>query len=171
MTAPIRIRPAQRPSRNDAGNRSRRDGTTEPVFLDRTGRRRRLVTVLSAAAALLLTLIVLALLVGLTGMGGGSMPGWPAANGRPGRVQPTPQHTELAPSAAVRATATYRRSANTTPRTMDIGQPSSAVPTTTQPPTASASPTPTATMSATPTTKAHGRKPSHSPNPRSSRGP
>jgi hypothetical protein len=166
MTASTRIRPAQCPTSDAARGRLRTRSTAEPVFLDRTGRRRRLVAALSAAAALLLAVVVLALLAGLTGMGAHSIPGWPAANGQPQRLQATPRRAEPAPSPAITSTATYRHSSHTTVPARQTGQPSSAARSTATP-SAAAPATPTA--SATPTGKAHGRNPSHTPNPHASK--
>jgi hypothetical protein len=177
MTAPTRIRPARHAARDDTGRRSRRrtgpTGTTrrptvsEPVFLDRTGRRRRLVAAAGASAILLLTLMVLALLAGFTGVAPKTMPGWPAADGHPRPARPAPERIEPAPSAASLATATSRPSAPVTPPA-NTDQPSGNVPTTTGPATTLPS---TPTASPTRPGNGHGRNPSHTPNPHASKSP
>jgi hypothetical protein len=60
------------------------DHDTDPVFLDRTGRRHRLVALLTSGGGLALVLTTLALIAGFTGAGPTAVPGWPAA---------TPAHT------------------------------------------------------------------------------
>src|SRR5690349_814358 len=122
MTASTRIRLAGHHSHGDSGHGRK---AAEPVFLDRTGRRRRLVAAVSAAATLLLVLIVVALFAGLTGVGPDSMPGWPASDRQPQRVQPTPRQPEPAPSAATESPATSRSPASRAPRATHAGRPSS----------------------------------------------
>jgi hypothetical protein len=160
MTASTRIRPARQVSNGDQGRRRR---ATEPVFLDRTGRRRRIVVAAAAAATVLLSLIMLALLAGFTGAGPGVMPGWPAADGHAQPARPSPDRTEPSPSAAIKARAPVRSSAPT-----PTALPTSAAPTVTAPPT-TASAVPTA--SATTRGNGRGRNPSHTPNPHSSKKP
>ncbi|WP_203920442.1 hypothetical protein [Rugosimonospora africana] len=61
----------------------------DPVFVDGTGRRRRLLVVAGSVGGLVLVLAVLALLAGFTGVGPGSAPGWPGA-GQVQRAVPKP---------------------------------------------------------------------------------
>lgn len=49
------------------------------MFVDRTGRRRRLAAVAASAAGLALVLAALAMFVGFTGVGAGHLPGLPGA--------------------------------------------------------------------------------------------
>jgi hypothetical protein len=163
MTAPTRVRPSRPVARRATGGRHRT--AADPVFLDRTGRRRRIVAAASAAATVLLTLILLALLAGLTGVGPGAMPGWPAANGqaRPVRTEPVP--TEPSASAAAKA-ATTRPSPALAPLSGGPSSARSAVPTGNTPAT-SAVPTISASLPG----NGHGRNPSHTPKPHSTRKP
>ncbi len=52
-------------------------GGVDPVFLDPTGKRRRLFVAAGSAGGLLLLVAVVALIAGFTGSGPGSVPGWP----------------------------------------------------------------------------------------------
>jgi hypothetical protein len=77
----------------------------KPVFVDRTGQRRRLVRVAGAAAGLALALATLLLVAGFTGAGPGHLPLLPQPAGgapagprspaptRPGGVAPSPRPT------------------------------------------------------------------------------
>jgi hypothetical protein len=180
MTAPTRIRPARHAAVDDTGRRgggrtisarstgtSPRPGVLEPVFLDRTGRRRRFVAAAGASVILLLTLMVLALLAGFTGGAPRTMPGWPAADGHPRPARPAPERTEPAPSVASLATATSRPSAPVT-RPAKTDQPSGSEPTTMGPATILPA---TPTASPTRPGNGHGRNPSHTPNPHASKSP
>jgi hypothetical protein len=162
MTAPTRIRPARKATHGHI--RRRRYTAAEPVFLDRTGRRRRIVVAAGAAATVLLSTLMLALLAGLTGVGAGVMPGWPAADGHARPARPVPQRTEPS-SSAVSATAAGRPSAPAR-APEPTARPISAAPTAA---TASASAAPTTS----PTTpgNGHGKNASHTPNPHSSKKP
>jgi hypothetical protein len=132
------------------------------VFVDRTGRRRRLIALAGSAGGLMLTLILLALVAGFTGVGPASVPGWPdAAAGAPGaRAKPSPSRT--APSARPRPLTAEPPIAEQTPAGDSSG---SAAPDVT--PTSSATVTPSGSV--TPTPKNNGRRPTHTPNPRSSK--
>lgn len=76
----------------------------DPVFVDRTGRRRRLFAVAGATGGLVLVLAAAALLAGFTGDGPATVPGWPTG-GRPARsttarpAAPGPDTTQARPSA------------------------------------------------------------------------
>lgn len=143
MTAPTRIRPA-----------------TEPVFLDRTGRRRRIVVAAGAAATVLLILLLLALLAGLTGVGD-AVPGWPAADRHTRPAQPGPHRTEPSSPAAVRVTGVTRPAGPVSPApTGRTSSPAAA---------ATVSPAATPTTSATTPGNGHRHNPSHTPNPHSSK--
>src|SRR4051794_8958471 len=72
-----------------------RGRTPRPVFVDRTGRRRRLFAVAGAAGGLLLALASLMLVAGFTGVG-------------PGRVPPLPAPPTPAASKVPRAVVTAR---------------------------------------------------------------
>jgi hypothetical protein len=135
----------------------------EPVFVDRTGRRRRLIALAGSTGGLLLTVAVLALVAGFTGVGPASVPGWPeSAAGKVGEATATPEPA--------------RRTAGPRPRTDDSS--ADAVPTggaTTPGLEATSTPLPLATpTAATPSTspaptKGRGHKPTQTPGPRTSR--
>jgi hypothetical protein len=92
----------------------------DPVFVDRTGRRRRLFAIAGSAGGLVLLLAAVALFAAFTGDGPGPIPGWPAGAGhaRPaasravpgapnasGTAAPGPLPTpQYAPAAAAQAT-------------------------------------------------------------------
>ena len=143
------------------------DGQREddPVFVDRTGRRRRLTAIAGSTGGLLLTLVLLALVAGFTGAGPVPVPGWPqaAADGVRG-TRPKPL-----PSRASPAVGTPPATARSTPaaRTPTSG-PGSAAPVAT--PTSPATGiTPTPSVSVTRTPKKNGRRPTHTPNPHSTK--
>jgi hypothetical protein len=161
MTAPTRIRPARQAT---PGPMRGRDTAAEPVFLDRTGRRRRMVVAAGAAAAVLLSMLMLALLAGLTGVGAGVVPGWPAADGHVHSAQPVPHRTEPSSSAA-RATAAGRPAAPA-PSAPLTARPTSAAPTVPTTATPAARTTSPATRG-----NGHRKNPSHTPNPHSSKKP
>jgi len=130
----------------------------DPVFVDRTGRRRRLIAIAGSTGGLVLTLMLLALVAGFTGVGPASVPGWPDAAAAVDGSQPKPSRT--APSARPSP-----RPAEPAP----VGRPrrpasSAAVPAATPTPSAS-SVTATPSVSVTPTPTNNGRKPSRSPKP------
>jgi hypothetical protein len=138
-----------------------REHGNDPVFVDRTGRRRRLIALAGSAGGLMLTLILLALVAGFTGVGPASVPGWPdAAAGVPGaRAKPSP--SPASPSARSRPLTAEPPIAEQAP----AGDSSrSAVPDVTP-----SSATVTPSGSVTPTPKNNGRRPTHTPNPRSSK--
>jgi hypothetical protein len=124
-------------------------GTREadPVFVDHTGRRRRLVAAAATAGALVLTLAVLALLAGFTSVGPVPVPGFPAA--RTGHAKPTqPTFPQTDPTPA------------TTPASAVTSRPPTAGPSAGAPSVTSA---PTASPTLTP--RGNGRSPSHRPHP------
>src|SRR5690242_17606587 len=84
-----------------------------PVFVDHSGRRRRIVVALGAAAGVVLILAAVVLVLGLTGAGPSRIPGWP--EGAPGRVSPTP-----ATAAQNEPTASHRPT--TAPGSLPPGQ-------------------------------------------------
>ncbi|MGN9909649.1 hypothetical protein ACTMTJ_19060 [Phytohabitans sp. LJ34] len=114
----------------------------KPVFVDRTGQRRRLVRVAGAAAGLLLALASLLLVAGFTGAGPGHLPLLPQPAGGAPTAPRSPAATRPAPAPA-RATV---------PAPADR-------PSTVPPPTATARVTPTPTPSRT----NHRRVPTHTP--------
>jgi hypothetical protein len=63
------------------GGRLRRSHAADPVFVDRTGRRRRIAAVAGGVAGIVLILTTLTMLVGFTGVGGGHLPGLPGIGG------------------------------------------------------------------------------------------
>lgn len=114
----------------------------KPVFVDRTGQRRRLVRVAGAAAGLALALASLLLVAGFTGAGPGHLPLLPQpAGGAPAAPR--------SPAAATPAPAPARA---TTPQPAD--RPSTVAPPAT---TAAVAPTPT------PSRSSHRRVPTHTP--------
>ena len=134
-------------------------GTGDPVFVDRSGRRRRLVTLTGTAGGLLLAAAVLALLAGFTGAGPVALPGWDDATTTsrpaPGAARPStrPAHVPV-PTGRPRAARPA---------------PSAAAPSATAP--SSSAPEPTAT-SVSPTAPGKGRGksqrrvPTHTPSAR-----
>jgi hypothetical protein len=68
----------------------------DPVFVDRTGRRRRIAVVAGGIAGLALVLAALAMFVGFTGVGAGYLPGLPGAGGAPAATGPAPAGQPLA---------------------------------------------------------------------------
>jgi len=86
----------------------------DPVFVDRSGRRRRLIVIAGTAGTLVLLAAIVALLAGFTGAGPVAVPGWPGADaGRPApnaRVTTTRTTPPPAPAPPV-ATASARPSA------------------------------------------------------------
>jgi hypothetical protein len=170
----------------------------EPVFPDRTGRRRRVVATAGAVGALLLTLMLLALLAGFTGAGRGSMPDLPAAAARRSpSVGSGEDRIEPSPSATSQAAVTGRPSLPPSPApgagpAREAGPagtrpgPSAAAPTTSPAPTpttspaatpptspaatATTSPAATPMTSATPTGNVHRRVPTQTPGPHASQG-
>jgi hypothetical protein len=120
-------------------------GAADPVFLDRTGRRRRLFVAAGTAGGLLLATAAVALVAGFTGAGPGSVPGWP--NGAEDRRVDRP-----ASAVPVRTRATGQA---------------------TRPPATTAAKRTTAPTTAAPTASStvnpHRRVPTHTPNPRKSK--
>jgi hypothetical protein len=79
---------------------ARTDQQTRPVFVDRSGRRRRLITMVGAAFGVLLLLGLIGLGVSLMGGDGAQPPGWPGADGVAG-PKPSVAATSVQPSTAV----------------------------------------------------------------------
>jgi len=73
----VSVRPAQFPTSSRAARHA--SGQTDPVFVDRTGRRRRVAATVATVAGLVLVLVALAMFVGFTGVGAGRLPGLPGA--------------------------------------------------------------------------------------------
>jgi hypothetical protein len=63
---------------------------TDPVFVDHTGRRRRVLTIAGCAGGALLTVTTVALLSGFTGVSPASLPGLPFGNAPGAATQPAP---------------------------------------------------------------------------------
>jgi hypothetical protein len=120
----------------------------EPVFVDRTGRRRRLFAAAGAGGALLLALATLVLVAGFTGAGAGSLPALP----QPAASKVRSTEPAAAPPEPTRAPAPSRTPA--TERPADRVGTAPAKPAATSPP-------PTATPS--PTRKNNRRVPTHTP--------
>lgn len=129
----------------------------DPVFLDRTGRRRRLFVAAGSVGGLVLLIAAVALVAGFTGTGPGSVPGWPGGAeelrvGRPDAavsVRPrTTRPPEPAPAAVRRTTAPVA------PVTR-VPAPTSATPGISSVPSRSTNP--------------HRRVPTHTPNPHKSK--
>ncbi|HZN17932.1 MAG TPA: hypothetical protein VFB84_07045 [Micromonosporaceae bacterium] len=66
------------------------------VFVDRSGRRRRLVTLVGAGLGVLLMASLSILVAGLFSSGPVAIPGWPDAGARPGDGAATPLPTDAA---------------------------------------------------------------------------
>lgn len=130
----------------------------EPVFVDRSGRRRRLIVAAGVGGTLALLIAVGALLAGFTGSAPAAVPGWPTSGARHGAAKPGPAtaasattrpvHPPVVTSAPARHTAAPSPSPSPSP---SPAQRSSA--------SASAAPTVTAPV--------HGR--GHSPSARPSK--
>ncbi|NUT18370.1 MAG: hypothetical protein HOV77_04235 [Hamadaea sp.] len=108
------LRPSGPPVREHA------DPSTRPVFVDRSGRRRRLITILGGAFGVLLLLGLIGLGASLIGGGPAQLPGWPghdgAAEPKPSAVvepskAPSPssaETTRTAPTSSVTPAATAK---------------------------------------------------------------
>ena len=120
----------------------------DPVFVDRTGRRRRLFAVTGAAGGVLLAIASLALVAGFTGAGDASLPALPEA---------TAGKTHAVSTATPSATT---RSAGSAPtRTAPEERGSTATPATTTTPQAAATPSPTHTNNRRVPTNRPSKKP------------
>jgi hypothetical protein len=98
-----------------------------PVFVDRTGRRRRLFVVIGMGSSVLLILAAGALLAGFIGIGPGHQPGWPGsgqdrAAATPGMVgqggvspSPTKHDSSASPGTPVPGTSATPGSASPSP--------------------------------------------------------
>jgi hypothetical protein len=128
--------------------------TMDPVFVDRTGRRRRLFVAAGSAGGLVLLVAALALVAGFTGAGPASVPGWPGGTDELRISRPDP--------------AVSVRPRTTAPQPVTTRARRTTAPVTTTPVTA---PTTTAAPTATPTASInpHRRVPTHTPNPRKSK--
>lgn len=124
---------------------------TDPVFVDRTGRRRRLFMATGAAGGVAMALVTLALIAGFTGAGPGYLPTLPESAGD----QQLDSGEAGQPSAAVRPVSPSPRIASpaTGARPTPAPSPTQALP--------AASPTPTP--------NSHRRVPTHTPNNRPSK--
>jgi hypothetical protein len=119
-----------------------------PIFVDRTGRRRRLLVTGGVIGALLLTGAVGAMLLAVTGASGRTLPGLPATTPRP---HVTPASARPQPDPATSATAGTASTAGT-PHTSPTGTPApSLAPSPTADPTGTATPAPGSTHRHTPT--------------------
>lgn len=118
----------------------------DPVFVDRTGRRRRLFAIAGSAGGVVLVFVVLALLAGFTGAGTAAIPGWPAARAERTRPAPTAVPQPMPTAAAsdpdgLLASGNPARS-GTDPAAAGAAAPSPGTVTTTARPALSSSPTP-----------------------------
>jgi hypothetical protein len=86
----------------------------DPVFVDRTGRRRRVLAAAGVIGGLALILAALALVAGLTGAGAAAVPGWPAAD-RPNGHLPRVLSTSVTPASRSPAAPADRPARSTTP--------------------------------------------------------
>jgi hypothetical protein len=139
------------------------------VFVDRTGRRRRLITITGSTGGIVLALVLLALVAGFTGVGPASVPGWPDAVADAGHgVRPKPSTSRAVPAARPRP----RTVTPTLPRPTTGGAPARSTapaPVASTSPAAGATPLPSISATPTATPKNNGRKPSQKPHPHSSK--
>lgn len=79
---------------------------SQPVFVDRSGRRRRMFTALATAGGVVLTVAIVIVTAGFFGMGSGHLPGLPELGKAPkqGPVSPGVGPTGAPSSSAVRTT-------------------------------------------------------------------
>jgi len=127
----------------------------KPVFVDRTGRRRRLFAFAGAAGGLLLALAAMMLVAGFTGVGPGNLPALPAP-----AVSKVPRAVSTAgPSATIRPPRPPRAPATTSP--VDPGTTGSAAPASTTPPVG---------VTPGPTHPNNGRAPTHPPKHKPTKG-
>src|SRR6266699_729721 len=83
--------------------------TTEPVFVDHTGRRRRLLVMAGTAGGAVLLLAALALLAGFTGVGPRYLPSLPVSEGRStGTTPSTPSGSATRPASPLPAPPAVR---------------------------------------------------------------
>ena len=133
-----------------------RDAAGDPIFVDRTGRRRRVVALAGSAGALVLLVAVLTLLAGFTGTGPATPPGWTDAGAdRVREAKPVASRTTPAPAprTPTRTAAAPVATSDTTPSVAPSAGTTSASP--------SADPTPTA--------RSQRRVPTHTPSARPSK--
>src|SRR5215467_13813490 len=99
--------PHRHPDRRTGGAeppyRPRRAVPHAPVFVDGTGRRRRLLSTGAAVGAFVLVGATIGLAVALTGTPGGGLPGFPAG---PEHSQQAPAHRDPTPGASTGGPAT-----------------------------------------------------------------
>jgi hypothetical protein len=147
----------------------------KPVFVDRTGRRRRLFAVAGAGGGLLLALAAVMLVAGFTGVGPGQAPALPApdASKRHRAVAPTRPSATIKPPSPTRAAATTGRvdagAADSRTAGPATAPPGSAGPSSTGavPP---ATTSPPAAVTPSPTQPNRGRSPSHPPKKKQPKG-
>jgi cytoskeletal protein RodZ len=125
----------------------------EPVFVDRTGRRRRLFAAAGAAGGVLLALASLVLVAGFTGAGAGYLPALP----EPAGSKAHSAVSTASPSATTRSAGPSPAPA--TPGREDRTTTASVPPATTTPPT-SVTPSPTHTNNRNVPTHTPSHKPS-----------
>jgi hypothetical protein len=120
--------PGRRAVGSQAPYRPRHSVPQAPVFVDRTGRRHRLLSTGGAIGAFALVAVTIGLAVALTGMSGGGLPGFPAA----------PEHSQQAPAHHTLTAAT------------STGTPATPSPVPDPSPNPTLSPSPTSSPSASP---------------------
>jgi hypothetical protein len=136
-------------------------GPVDPVFLDRTGRRRRLFVAAGSAGGLLLLVAVVALIAGFTAAGPGSVPGFPGGDElRIGRPEP---------AVSVRPRTPATRTPDTRTTTTRTPVPRATEKTAAAPGTADPTGTPTSPAATTAPTNPHRRVPTHTPKPHKSK--
>jgi hypothetical protein len=129
----------------------------DPVFVDRSGRRRRLVLIAAIAGTSVLLAILAAMVVGFTSSGPAAVPGWPGLDGHHVATKPQPAAT----SSTTTSTSKPRPAATATTAARQVVTASASAPTPTRRASTSASP------SARALTGPKGR--GHSPTTRPSR--
>jgi hypothetical protein len=101
---------------------------TRPVFVDRSGRRRRLFTLVGAGFGVLLLIGLIAVVASLFGGGPSQLPGWPGQGGaaelKPSAVEPATLATTAAPTTTASVSPTPKKTTTLPPGQTNTHKPS-----------------------------------------------